>query len=103
MNDVHRDIEILKILHQGSMIVAGDFEYHLNLRQWHKGLDAVEKRAEALTGVVKRQGGTLFKTLMAGKQGQREEASDVCSLADIYPDVERFLRQEGKTSWRSWR
>ncbi len=85
------------------MIVPGNFEQHLSLGKWHKGLDAVEQRAEPFTGIVKRQRGTMFKPLMAGEQGQGEEAGDVCSLADIHADVQRFLSHEGKFSWVSIR
>src|SRR5262249_53691826 len=93
MDDVHWDVEILKILHQSSMIVSGDFEQHLSLGEWHKGLDTVDEQAEPFTRILEGQSWAVFKTLMAGEQSRREEASDACSLTDIHADIQGSLRQ----------
>ena len=82
--------------------MSGDFEQNLSLSQWHEGLDAVEKGAEPFTRIVKKQRGTMVKTLMAGKQSHGEKSCDVGSLADIHTDVERFLSQERHWSWRGY-
>src|SRR5436190_21628630 len=100
MDHRHRYIEVLKVF-ASRRDESGQSRapQYLDLHKRHRDLDAVDERAEALTGILEGESWAVFKTLMAGEQRSREKAAGVGSLATIDSDIQRFLSYQGKMPW----
>jgi hypothetical protein len=80
MKHIGRNIQLLQVLEQGPVIVAGHLQDHVDLGERHIQADAVNEGAKAFPRVLKGQGGTTLKALMAAEQRRGHEAPDMDSL-----------------------
>src|SRR5438132_6019346 len=94
MHHIHRDIQLLQILFERAVIVAGALHEYKNVLKWGQAAYPLDEQAEALACIFKHQGGTCFKAFMTLKEGLGEEACQVPPFANVNADVQGFIQQQ---------
>jgi hypothetical protein len=94
MHEIDRNLELVEVLHQRFVVVAGHLEKGIDLCQRDILLDPVNERAKALPGLRERQGGATLEALVARQEGTREKARDMLELADIDANIEGLMSKQ---------
>jgi hypothetical protein len=76
------------------MIVARVLQQNRDLYQGYQLAKMINESLEALTRLLKREGGTALKTFVPLEQGAREKTSHMPKLAHIDPHIEGFTREQ---------
>ena len=102
---IHRNIQLLQVLEQSPMVVAGHLHDHVDLGERHIEADLVNEGAKALTRVLKRQGWATLKPLIPGQQCSGNEAPNVGHLPNIDSHIQGFMGQHrnGLKLWARFR
>src|SRR6266567_2358092 len=94
-HDVHRNIKLLQILHQGTVVMSCLFQQHRHLFERHVGTDALHERTKALTRLFKSKRWTGLKALMAFEQGRAHKAGNMSLFAYINANIQRLILEHG--------
>src|SRR5260370_32120168 len=94
-HDVHRNIKLLQILHQGTVVMSCLFQQHRHLFERHVGTDALHERTKTLTRLLKSKRWTGLKALMAFEQGRGNKAGNMSLFAHINANIQRLILEHG--------
>src|SRR5579862_8267663 len=93
MHQIDGQIQFEQILDNGPMIMSRLLQEHVTVFKSNVLTDALGKPAKALTTVVKLERWACLKPCVPLQERLRYEPSDVLVLANINPDVKRFIHQ----------
>src|SRR5712692_2182455 len=93
MHDVDRDVQVLQVLLKGAVMVARALHQDEHVLMRTVAADPLDEQAEALAGILENERWAGLEAVMPRKQGLREEASHVFSLANVNADIQGLIQQ----------
>jgi hypothetical protein len=71
--------------------MAGLLHDYKALLQWAIGTNTLDKGSEAFSRLLKKKGWTTLEVLVTFQQDFRDKASNMLKLANVHPNVHRFI------------